>query len=1172
MKKLVISICFFAFISVSYSQVKKLQDYIEQGHNFKEICSKAEKMIRKNKLEEEHYREGEFRTKSKDKLNLDDERLKFERWKWYWRDRLTEDGKFPDLQRQWSLYNEVIRDSKLNNRSAVMWKHEGPVKNSGGYWGMGRATHVDFHPSLSNIFYVASPNGGLWKTTDNGKTYVSIADNLPYQPVGIVIVDPRAPNTLYITLGEKDGWWQYSMGVYKTTDGGLNWNPTGLNWKLTDNKVIYGLEMNPKNTSILIAATSDGLYKTWNGGNTWTKIRTENFSDIKYKPGDTTIVYAASNDYWGESNVYKSVDGGNTFAQVTHFGLQKVFLRFAVTKANPNYLGVNMSVDGGRKFYLSKDQGQNFNYISDPPENSVLYFSQNDPGTLYCGYLVIYKSNDEGRSWNQITNWWNSGTYPEVHADHHFIAAHPTKKSELYFCCDGGLYRLHENTGQWDELVNGLTVTQFYKLAVSTNSTPVIIGGSQDNGGWVRHENGSWGNTNGGDAMTQVIDPSNKDIGYTEYWGGNAVYRSTDGFYNFDDITQNIGAELPGQWVTPFGLNPKNPATFIIGYNEIFISHDRCNTFTKLTTNLTGSKDNDLRDVKISPADTNLIVATRANIMYISKDYGKTWKQSTLATGLDITGFEFHPKDPNRIWCTRSGYGAIKVMTTKDKGNTWTNITRNFVNTPVSCIIYDEPTNTLFAGTDFGVFYSDADNVNWQYYGNGLPHTSVTDLKIHQATRRLYVATYGRGFYSIGLPECSNAEIKIVSRIEKNQFIERDTLITCEGASVQLKARDSLSGMYHWTGPFLDTILINDPVLYFKNNTSYSLANGTYVLEFTSDSGCVQFDTIVVKVLSKPNIFIDPQPSAFDCHHDSILLKSSLTDHTHFEYRWTGPGLDIISDSCYIKQSGVYYLVLKNLEAGCDFYESFEANALSNPVLDSRIIKDNICYGDSSGFIKVHVIAGKSPYTFMWSNQAAGSENNQLKAGIYQLTVSDANLCETTDSFKILQPEDFNVSYSINPSNGNDGYIDPVITGATPPYSFLWTQNGGAVILGNSRNLFNLPPGLYDFKITDANDCMYVRKGIEVKEFVSSVDPENSDFMLYPNPAQDFINLKFKEDPDPFMDVQLFDINGQAIQFKYVKKISQRIIQIRIDQLSKGEYFIKVSDQKYSDRIRFSKL
>lgn len=98
------------------------------------------------------------------------------------------------------------------------------------------------------------------------------------------------------------------------------------------------------------------------------------------------------------------------------------------------------------------------------------------------------------------------------------------------------------------------------------------------------------------------------------------------------------------------------------------------------------------------------------------------------------------------MWCTRGAYGAIKVMESNNQGTSWINITKNMVNTPVLCISYDEASNTLFIGTDFGVFYSDADNVDWQYYGVGLPHTSVTDIELHQGLRKCISALMEEDF------------------------------------------------------------------------------------------------------------------------------------------------------------------------------------------------------------------------------------------------------------------------------------------------------------------------------------------------------------------------------------------------------------------------------------------
>ncbi len=1170
MKKLLLSLIISCFITGSFAQVKKLQDYIEKGHSFEEICKKADKMIRKNKLEDKSYREGEYRNKGDKKEFLDDERLKFERWKWYWRDRLTEDGEFPDLQRQWSLYNQVINQSKIESRNSLDWKHEGPVKNSGGYWGMGRTTHIDFHPSLTNVFYVASPNGGLWKTTNNGLTYTSIAENLPYQPVGIVIVDPRAPNTLYITLGEKEGWWQYSMGVYKTTDGGKTWNPTGLNWKLTDNKVIYSLVMNPQNTSILMAATSDGMYKTWNGGNSWIRIRTENFSDVKYMPGDTSVVYAATNDYWGASEVLKSTDGGNTFSKVSNFGLQKAFLKFATTLDDPTYVGLNMSVDGAKKFYISKNASQSFEYVSDMPENLVLYFSQKNKNILYCGYVVIYKSTDEGKTWTQITNWWNSGNYPEVHADHHFISHHPTLKDEIYFCCDGGVYRYHENTNQWDELVNGLAITQFYKLAISTTNPPVIIGGSQDNGGWIKRSNNTWGNTNGGDAMSQVIDPTNANIGYTEYWGGNAVYRTTNGFNNLDDITTNIGAELPGQWITPFSLNPQNPKTFIIGYNDIFVSHDRCNTFRKISNNLTGNKDNDLREVKISPVDSNLIVATRGNLMYISKDFGKNWKQSTLISGLEITGLEFHPNDTDRIWCTRGGLGAIKVMVSKNRGNSWTNITANFVNTPVSCIIFDETSNILFAGTDFGVFFSDADNINWQYYGNGLPHTTITDLKIHKTLRKLYVSTYGRGFYSIDLPECSPTIVDVESSVDHGNFASSDSLKICLGSSVSFRTQDSLKGSFRWRGPSIDTTIYNIAE-WSTGSLNHINRTGNYILEYTSPNGCVKLDTVYIKVFGRPNFRLQTDFPHLDCNHKTIVLKPSLAeDPINYGYEWLDP--DGNSSTTYqlaISKPGKYIFALNNRSANCNYYDSISIINYPDPGIDLISLNHNGCFGGFSGQITIEGISGRPPYQYLWSDQYNRNQKVYLKAGIYIVSVTDFNQCITVDSFEITEPTDFEVALKISASSGTNGSIEIDVAGAMPPYEFIWTKD--SQLIGNTEDLYNLPPGVYDLFIRDANNCIFSKDGIEVKEIVVTIDPNTPLLRIYPNPSKDYLYLKFKEDVDQSYRIELMDVQGKIMKLNR-KMINSKDMQIDIRQLLPGEYFIKFVNRRGIEKIKFSKL
>lgn len=1156
MKNLILLLGFLLVWMSANAQVRALSEYIEDGHNYYEICRKGDKMVRKNKLENEAYREGEFR-KKKNKDFLDDDKLKFERWKWYWRDRVHEDGSFPDLLSHFNKYQLISKESgQVKARNVAQWKHEGPVKNTGGYWGMGRTTHVSFHPTQPNTFFVASPNGGIWKTLDGGKTYASIADQLPYQPVGIVLVNPSNPNTLYATLGEKEGWWQYSMGVYKTTNGGTTWNPTALSWKLTDNKVIYALQMNPLNPAILIAATSDGIYKTFNGGNSWSRLRTENFSDVIYKPGDTATVYAASNDYWGQSNVYKSIDGGNTFQQVSDFGLQKVFLKFATTAADPNYLGLNMSVDGQKRYYLSENSAQSFEFVSNMPENLVLYFSQNNKSVLYCGYVVIYKSTDGGKNWNQITDWWASGRgLPEIHADHHFIGHHPNRPDELYFGCDGGVYRYRESTQTWDELVNGLAITQFYKMAISTTVPPVLIGGSQDNGGWVRRANGTWGNTNGGDAMTQIIDPTNSNIGYTEYWGGNAVYRTTNGFNNLDDITTNIGATLPGQWVTPFGLNPRNSKTFIIAFNDIFVSHDRGNSFRQISSNLTGNTDNDLREVRISPVDTNFIVASRGNILYTTKDFGKNWKTSNLISNLEITGFEFHPQNANRMWCTRGGYGAIKVMESNNQGTSWINLTKNMVNTPVLCIAYDEPSNTLFIGTDFGVFYSDADQVDWQYYGSGLPHTSVTDIEIHQSLRKMFVSTYGRGFYSIDLPDCAPAALQLSSSVDAGGFMAIDSIKVCAGSKLTLKSQDGLSGTFHWKGPRLDTTILNSVYLDLGNFSSF-MQNGNYILEYTSPTGCKRLDTVYIRVLNRPAFAIRADGPHLDCHHSVLILNPGMShDSVNFSFHWSGPDSFLVNNyTAVIQHPGTYVLNLVNLAGNCSFYDSIQIVKYDDPNVDSVQIIHNICHGDSLGSLFLFPEGGRMPYHILWSNGHQTDSLLSLKAGNYTVNLTDANGCKAIANFEIKQPESYQVNVTVKHSFSENGFIHLDVEGATAPYRFEWYLNN--IRIAETEDIEQLKPGFYDVVIRDANNCLYQIKGIEVKELVGEEVILAKEIKIYPNPFSGELHITLPRGSKMDPVFQMVDLNGKLLPVQ-ARKIGNTEWLLNTHLLPTGRYILK---------------
>ncbi|MFN0034171.1 MAG: VPS10 domain-containing protein [Saprospiraceae bacterium] len=683
----------------------------------------------------------------------DNQFVKYQRWKWWWRDRVQADGSFPNLRAQWLDHQKhfAAPAAAQNRGGQPVWKSEGPAKNpNGGYWGMGRTKHVAFHPTDPLTFFVGTPDGGLWKTSDGGQNWAPLGDGLPYLPVSVILINPQQPETMYISLGDKGGWWNWNLGVYRSTDGGNTWAPTGLDWELSEENVIYNMVMSSANPQVIFAATNRGIRRTTDGGDTWATLRTGEYTDIKFRPGNDSTLYAAHHDYWGTSQVVKSTDGGDTWAQISDFQTSQNDLRLAVSPLMTDWLGVHFS--NGKRFLLSKDGGSTFTDNAAPEDDwGVFNFSASDSNLVYLCGVSVSRSSDQGATWEKITHWYNDGFHAEVHADAHDLVHSPHNPSELWYCNDGGLYRYDEPSQTWTDLSDGLAIAQFYRIAVSEAGQLRIAAGSQDNGGWLRIQSG-WRHTNGGDAMCQIIDPTNVNIIFTEYYGGNDIYRSTDGYATDVNIANNIPGEPSGDWVTPFILNPQNPQTFIVAFEDVFRSFDRGDHFHKISENLTGNADADLRDVAMSPSDTNFIVATRQNRVYKTTDGGQTWTNKSVSTTEDITRIAIHPSNPQQMWVTKSGYApGRKVYKTVNGWLSFQNISGNLPNVPMNCILYDSLTNYLLVGTDIGVFYSDADQIDWKPYGLGMPAVYVLDLKIRQATRKLYAGTHGRGVYSIDL-------------------------------------------------------------------------------------------------------------------------------------------------------------------------------------------------------------------------------------------------------------------------------------------------------------------------------------------------------------------------------------------------------------------------------------
>lgn len=749
MKAVLHSIIFIFFHSIISAQHHRFEINSSAPLRYHEIVAKSKLYF------------NEHPTQKGDKEE-DQECKRFQRWEWYWQGRQLENGFFPDLHSQNESYRSLQHQSRLKNLDQT-WTNISQTSADGGYNGMGRLTSVAFHPFDPDVFYVGAPIGGIWKTTDGGNTWAALGDSLPYVSVGNIAIHPQHPDSIYITVGDHQGWWNYGLGIYLSTDGGITWNPTSQSTNFTNQDAFLRLIIDPTHPQHLWSAQSNGLFQSSDGGDTWSLSHSGYHNDVAIK-NDGSAIFTCRDDYWGSSEVFVSYDNGASWQTISSFNEPYAKNKLALSPIDPNFIGVLHSINGEGHLWVASDSLFNFQEVAIVPEDWVIYCSPNMQDRLYCGGVNVYASEDGGINWNQQTMWYEVPEYPTVHADQRFITHHPITH-EIFFCNDGGLYKYNENNATWSDLSNGLVITQFYRIAVSQQDETFMIGGTQDNGGRKRMNPGQWAATNGGDAMEVAIDTQNDQIIYTTYTNGT-LYRSDDQWNNdtYQEITpsQTTG----GGWVTPYVLDPYEPATIVAGYEDVFISHNRGNSWTQISNNLTGSVDYKISAIALAPSDPSIIYAAYNNRIYSTFDGGNTWGNHNAylqgPTSGKITSIVVHPTDPMKLWVTVDGYqNGNKVRYSSNGGTTFSNFSFNLPNTPINCGIIDEESEMLdlYVGSDLGVFLYNDSLTQWEYFGAGIPNTSITDLEIQYSSRRLRASTFGRGIWETGL--YSNTAISV---------------------------------------------------------------------------------------------------------------------------------------------------------------------------------------------------------------------------------------------------------------------------------------------------------------------------------------------------------------------------------------------------------------------------
>lgn len=680
----------------------------------------------------------------------------FKRWEWFVKQRTYPSGEFPKSDVLFTEYQKYKLSSAANknfNTQAANWTFFGPGIIPGNGGGSGRINCIVFDPANSNTIWVGAACGGLWKSVDGGTTWATWnTDLLPSLSVSDLVIDPTNTQVIYVATGDKFGiytqyetWGHYSAGILKSTDGGLTWNTTGFTNTLANNVIIQRLIMDPTNTNVLYAATFSGIYKTTNGGNTWTNIRPGYFYDIEFNPTNSATIYAGDN-----AGFQISTNSGTTWnyvSGVTSTGRTSI----CVTPANAAV--VYVWTEGGG-FYYSGNSGTSFTPRANPSGqctpygyyDMVIEVSPINASVLFAGGMEIARTTNGGTSWTNVSDWssWPATNY--VHADQKNMAFLPGSSTTIFAVNDGGIFRSTNQGTAWTDLSTGIHIKQYYRISSSFQNNSLIYAGAQDNG--TDRVNGFSTATQvmGADGEDCLVDFVNDQVVFVSTQGGN-FSRSTNGGNTF------TGSVNGCDWTSPIVQDPNNNQKIYVGAANVQRSLNNGVSFASISPSLDGTC---IYSLEVANSNGNYIYAATFGNLFRTTTGNAPWANITgsLPVGsAAITGVTISGSDPNAIWVCFSGFSAgNKVFYSSNGGASWTNVSGTLPNIPVNCIEYQNGSNDLvYIGTDLGVFYMDATMNDWSAYNTGLPNVIIDDLEVYYPTSKLRAGTYGRGIWQSDL-------------------------------------------------------------------------------------------------------------------------------------------------------------------------------------------------------------------------------------------------------------------------------------------------------------------------------------------------------------------------------------------------------------------------------------
>jgi photosystem II stability/assembly factor-like uncharacterized protein len=649
----------------------------------------------------------------------------------------------------------------------------------------------------ANLFRASMAGVGIYKSIDGGRTFAhsGLTDT---HTIARIVVHPTNPDIVYVAA-TGHAWTDNEMrGVFKTTDGGKTWT-----------KVFYRSSRTGAADLVMDPSDPNTLYASM-----WQRIRRK-WSDPRVEPG------------YSEGGRWKTPDGGATGIEASE-GLPVARFRgrtvIDVSRSNPSVLYAFVdNYDEGRpprenerdaygrpivesrikaaEIYRTDDKGKTWRKASESNDfmtgHSGTYgwvFGQirvdpTNPDTIYSMGLGLHVSRDAGKTFTTLRG---------MHGDHHGLWIDPKNPSMLYNANDGGFYWSEDGGKKW-QFANTAAGAQFYNVMLDTSTPFWAYGSIQDHGsyrgrvdlaaGRDRIPAVEWVSAPGGEGSNQAIDPKNPEIVYSHgfygnftredlsvskewRWGGQG--RGRGGRGQRPGVTnirpQAEGGELRAQWMAPVVVSPHDTSTIYTGYQYVFRSTNRGDTWERISPDLTANKSDQMllkssnaipyqtvTSLEESPRVKGLIYAgTDDGRLHVTRDAGKQWTDlsGNVATRRWYSRIVPSQHDDGTLYVTQRGREdddfGVYVYKSTDFGKTFVSLAANLPAGPVN-VVREDPASagTLYLGTDFGAFISTDGGKTWQVLGGNLPSTQVSDLRYQARDNIIVISTYGRGMYAM---------------------------------------------------------------------------------------------------------------------------------------------------------------------------------------------------------------------------------------------------------------------------------------------------------------------------------------------------------------------------------------------------------------------------------------